>query len=421
MAENHDLGAKKAMDFRRAMKCFSVAAVLSVLAGCGDDTSQAPDPPRGDTSVVANTDEDPFPNRSDVDVQIHQGIAHRLGEQFAGESFSIGDGRATLTITQLGAELVSSETLVIHNRFCKGAGCDAKNGATGRTLITLADLDGNGMTFRDQPGTQPVVSFACKAGKQCVENQLGDLRNHPMTWLMTCSGFQTCTEILKNLQALAWSAANPKNTAQRTPAPPPSSEDRPHGGINPSPPAGLATPLAQLSSATKDAELAVAAGGNGALRLLRGVGAYLDQENHLVVQRKACLSLINPEQPELSNCRLDSLLVDYDIHINLGRLDIERVAITQSKNWNGETGFWVVAACAAGKAYCAEMVVPENKRGTIMTVMNGLGDTAQRPNIRIPCANTTQCNKVAHALRQLARAVGPEAASGEGVLQPIVP
>lgn len=185
-------------------------------------------------------------------------------------------------------------------------------------------------------------------------------------------------------------------------------------------PSNLLTPLTTLSNASKGGELAVVAAANGSLRMLRGEGAHLDADHHLHVKRKACLALINPQAPKLVNCDLDSLMVDYDLHIYLGRLDPDRVTIAQARHMRGETGFWVGAACARGWDSCADIVIPKNKKGHVGTVMAGFDETERSPKIRIPCANTTKCNEAAQALRALMTEVGPEAASAEGsVFQPI--
>ncbi len=370
-------------------------------------------------SIVADLKKDSFPNYSAADMDTQRRLGRRIGRSFADGSFTFTTDEATVQIAQIDAELNSAASLVIHNQFCSNKVCGGDNTfKDGQTTLSLSAIDMNASTIVTAPGRQPSIRLLCKAGTFCVDYALGKITNQSSSWLLACKDERACGDMLSDLGALVWRASTDRSTdvspkPQETTVPKTPSAT---GKI----PDRLRGPLRKLRTAVAGGEYTQATSGTGALRLIRADGANLDADEHLLVERKACLSLINKSQPNLSNCSLDSLLVDYDLHVYLERLDPNSVRIEQGAYLKGETGFWVAVKCAAGGPACADIIAPDNQKGHVTTIANSLGENVTRPYIRIPCANTTQCNVAAQALRELMMATGTPAPDPQGsIFQPL--
>ncbi len=141
-----------------------------------------------------------------------------------------------------------------------------------------------------------------------------------------------------------------------------------------------------------------------ATRLMRVHGASVNGESKLIVHREACLALMAVGFQHGDECKLDTLFQDYDLRLDLARLDRRSIKSVDAANDNGERGRWVEAICDEDEP-CASLVAPDapHLKRQANSIMQSYGETDYAPKIRIPCADKKSCDQAAKALRELVK------------------
>jgi hypothetical protein len=238
---------------------------------------------------------------------------------------------------------------------------------------------------------------------ECINGLVGKQPYDLSRWDLRCKDKATCDEIAADLRGLVdYSLEKPANSnskeeTSQTDETPNQSDDE--AIISADLTGAMRRQVNAFHRATLNGEAYFGVTWGDATRLLRGGGASINGDGDMVVHRQACLALTPANFEPQDECKLETLFQDYDLAIDLGRLDQASVKIHQSSNDNDERGRWVKAACREGGA-CAKLVLTGGQAGSIM---QSYGEIDNAPNLRFPCADRKSCDQAAKALRELVK------------------
>lgn len=223
-------------------------------------------------------------------------------------------------------------------------------------------------------------------------------------WVIECKSKKACKEIAKDLRGLvdyaiaSLESGSKKPTSKGSEADDALSGDAPDPTIHGNVSRGARRQINAFHMATFGGDTYLPVTWGNATRLMQGRGVSVNSDGDMIVHRRACLALTPANFEPGDECKLDTLFQDYDLIIELGRIDRSSIKARQGTNHDAR-GYWIEAACRKNDS-CARFVHTGGQAGSII---QSFGEIESAPEIRIPCADRKKCNEAANALRELVK------------------